>query len=97
MIGPDIPKNRLELEALASVNNNVTTHADRARILPTLKSIPADIMTKVIPKAIIPISETCLIISVIFSGSRKIIDPLPDLGLIITPRKIINNKAKYLL
>ena len=52
-----------------------TTEVDRARILPTLRSMPAVRITYVIASAMMPITRICRRISVRLPGCRKMRDP----------------------
>jgi len=49
----------------------VAIQADKARTAPTDRSMPPDTMTKVMPIAMIPITDICLNIFAILVGVRK--------------------------
>src|ERR1700733_14752187 len=70
----------------------VTSRADNddasARIVPTLKSMPPVMITKVMPSEMIPISETCLKMSVRFPNWRKTNPPRGARGLMMRARTI---------
>ena len=72
-----------------AVRHNPVREVASASVLPTLRSMPAVRMTRVIPTAMIPISETCRRTSVRLPTSRKIRSPEPERGLVRTASRMM--------
>ena len=65
----------------ARVRNIATSEVDSARMLPTLRSMPAVRITNVMASEMMPITDICRRMSVRLPGCRKIREPSDAVGL----------------